>query len=423
MRPVLLAIVVGCTSAPTETELDTGEVETAIVDSTMETMPPAEDSAIAEADAPIEVPRYDLNHLLGTGQSLSVGAVGSPPLNTMQPYGNLMFSRGVIPGGTGLDKLVPLIETTVETMSSGLANNIAKDHVALVSLHGVGGVAYAGLKKGTTPYANGMAQVRAAKALAGGKTYAVRVVTNVHGESDHLNGNKLYGDNLLQWQADYEADIKAITGQSGTIPMLHTQMSSWTKYGQATSLIPQAQLDASRRSGGKLILVGPKYTMAYVSDGVHLSNIGYRLMGEYYAKVYRRVILEGRTWSPLQPRTITRVDKTITIELDVPTPPLELDTVSVTDPGQYGFEVIDDVKPAKILSLALAGPTSVRITLVDPPSGKAMRVRYAYTGTAGAAAGARTGPRGNLRDSDNTPSAYSSLKLYNWCVHFDEPVI
>ena len=36
----------------------------------------------------------DINHVLGTGQSLSVGAVGSPALSTMQPFDNRMFATG-----------------------------------------------------------------------------------------------------------------------------------------------------------------------------------------------------------------------------------------------------------------------------------------------------------------------------------------
>ena len=43
-------------------------------------------------------------------------------------------------------------------------------------------------------------------------------------------------------------------------------------------------------------------------------------------------------------------------------------------------------------------------------------------GTAGAAGGPVTGARGNLRDSDATKSRHD-YPLYNWCVHFDEPVL
>lgn len=155
---------------------------------------------------------------------------------------------------------------------------------------------------------------------------------------------------------------------------------------------------------------------------MHLTNLGYRILGEYYAKVYRRIFLERGTWTPLQPRAIKREMSTITIDFDVPTPPLEFDTTEVTNPGNLGFEVLDNGVPAKILIVSTSGPTTVKVTLAAPPSGKAMRIRYAYTGAVNALGGPKTGARGNLRDSDSTPSAYSPAKLYNWCVHFDETV-
>src|SRR5689334_23156594 len=41
----------------------------------------------------------DLNHVLSTGQSLSVGARGDPPLTTTQPYDNVTFVTGVMSDG------------------------------------------------------------------------------------------------------------------------------------------------------------------------------------------------------------------------------------------------------------------------------------------------------------------------------------
>lgn len=440
----LCALVVSCSSSDdVATEPDVGGdegLDTSGNDGSPDAIvgDDADTNAEADVDAAPPFDFFDINHVLCTGQSLSVGAVGSPPLSIKQPYANLMFEQGVIPGGTALVKLVPLVETAVETMSSGMANDATKsarevlfkgltpprdDHVVLVSCHGVGGQPYSALKKGTVPYANGIAQTKAAKTIADGskRTYVVRVVTNVHGESDHVAMNANYDKDLLQWQSDYETDVKAITGQTSSIPMLHTQMSSFTKYGQATSAIPQLQLDASRASGGKVVLVGPKYTSIYSSDGVHLTNAGYREMGEYYAKVYRQVVLEKKAWLPLGPKTIKREGTAITVDFDVPSPPLVLDTTLVSDPGSFGFEVVDDGKPAKIASVSLAGSTSVKIVLAAAPAG-AVRVRYAFTGIAGAAGGAKTGARGNLRDSDATTSAYGPMKLYNWCVHFDQAV-
>jgi hypothetical protein len=112
-------------------------------------------------------------------------------------------------------------------------------HDLLVSQHGIGGQPYSALKKGGTTacYANGIAQAKAGHdlAIAAGKSYVIRAVTNVHGESDHIALNTAYEANLLEWQADYEADAKALTGQAEGVPMLHSQISSWTRFTCRTS--------------------------------------------------------------------------------------------------------------------------------------------------------------------------------------------
>jgi len=398
------------------------------------------DSATDVADATLLSPTFvyrDINQVLGTGQSLSVGAVGVPTLSLAQPYDNTMFVTGVLAGGTGLTSFKPLIEGSVETLSTSFASLVTKlardvvlvgqpagktSHEMLISAHGIGGTPYVGLKKGTAAYANGLAQAQAGHdlALAAGKTHVVRAVTNVHGESDSQTGNPSYEANLLEWQSSYETDVKAITGQAEGIPMLHSQFSSWTRLAglPTTSIIPAAQLAAHANAPGRIVLVGAKYHLPYVADGVHLTNEGYRHMGEDYAKVYRRVILEGKPWEPVRPKTVTRVGAMITVKMHVPAPPLVIDTTLVSDPGNKGFEWAGGAET--IASVAVSGADTVVVTLSAAPAAGG-RLRYAFTGTSGALGGPTTGARGNLRDSDATPSR-NGYPLYNWCVHFDQAV-
>jgi lysophospholipase L1-like esterase len=376
-----------------------------------------------------------------TGQSLAVGVAGGPALSLAQPFSNLMFNTGVMAGGEGLESFEPLVEgdtipgskAVVETMSSAFANLVTElaradgaEHDLLLSVHALGAKPYAQLKKGTRAYNNGMAQVAAARDIAKklGRRYVVEAVTNVHGESDHAEKSTRYLADLLEWQSDYEKDVKALTGQSEPVPMFQSQISSWTRMmkGTETSAIPGAQLAAHVQSNGKVVLVGPKYHLQYAKDGVHLTNEGYRHMGEDYAKAYRRVVVEGKRWEPLRPIAITRDGAVITIKLVVPSPPLVLDTSLVSDPGSYGFEYSDSsASSPSIAKVELASPDTVVITLSAVPTGDDRHLRYAFTGIRGARSGPQTGARGNLRDSDPTRSR-SGHPLYNWCVHFDEPV-
>jgi hypothetical protein len=371
-----------------------------------------------------------IHHVLGTGQSLASGSGGAPPLSSTQPYDNRMFTTGVLAGGTGLTAFVPLLERDVETMSSSFASLVTKltrdaggKHDMLVSVHAVGGAPYRIMKKGMPAYAVSIAQVNAglAVARAQGLAYDVTAVTSADGGGDHVDKNTHLAGDLAEWQNDYETDVKAITGQTTAVPLFNTQYSSWTEY-DPTSPIPIAQLRAHVEHPGKVIVVGPRYAFLYGPDGVHLTNEGYRQMGEYYARAYRRVVVEHGTWEPLRPKTVTRSGAVITVRFLVPAPPLVFDTKLATNPGNMGFEYADD-GPASptITSVSISGADAVAVTLSAEPTGANRRIRYAYTGTLGAHAGLQTGAHGNLRDSDATPSR-NGYPLYDWCVHFDEQV-
>ena len=424
------------------------------------------DSGSVEPEARPYV-HYDVNHVLSTGQSNSVANDGVPLLTTAQPYSNLMFDVGVMTaadcdgdGCTAYQKpssFLPLVEGDsfwypVETMSSGLANEaarlgLAKNHALLVSVHGRSGNSYGCLRKGSCgwwpdrryvePFAEAMMQVSDAKAIAdaAGKSYAVRAVTAVHGEHDHfayetgesafpMNGTdgvsvvNDYAAGLIEWQKDYEAGVNAITGQTAAVPLFINQFSHWNN--TPSTRIAYMQLDAHLRAPGKVIVVGPTYALGYSSDCLHFTNHAERQLGEYFGKAYARVVLEGKTWEPLRPTQVTIAGNVVTVKFHVPSPPLVFDTTRVSDPGRYGFEWYDaSGAPPAITKVELAGPDTVAVTLASAPTGASKRLRYAYTFTE--CRGTGTVARGNLRDSDTTPSNYG-YELFNWAVHFDVAV-
>lgn len=415
----------------------------------------------------------DINHVLSTGQSNAVANDGKPIVSTTQPYGNLMFDTGVITGG-GCDgdgcrsyqtptAFAPLVEGdtffyAIETMSSGLGNQITKlglerflvgkkRHDVLVSLHGRSGNSYSCLRKGSCdwwpgrgyvqPFEEAMMQVTSAKQLAAaqGKTYGVRAVTAIHGEHDHYAaaaGGSLfplartdgkgmladYGEALEEWQRDYDAAIKAITAQTIDVPLFVSQYSHWNNV--PTTVIAYQQLAAHVRSKGKVNVIGPTYQLPYTSTCLHFTGPGERWLGEYFAKAYAKVVMEGVAWEPLRPIGVSMAGNVVTVKLKVPKPPIVIDTTKVSNPGNYGFEVHDDSGATpSITNVAIVGTDSVAITLSGPLTGANKRVRYAYTFTG--CGGNGTVARGNIRDSDDTMSQ-SGNDLSNWLVHFDEPV-
>lgn len=380
------------------------------------------------------------------GQSLSVGAQGVPLLaattTPTHPETILMFDGTGIDVRMGLDAAAvevtalnpadltgfqPLVSMTKSTrgvtLAEGLGYHMAKaveDRVHFNPRHlffaaGWGGKTYNGIRKTTQPYANLMAAVARAKVLAEAEGWQVWVpcIAFEHGQSD--NGNVNYQTDIETLQADIEADIKAITGQVGDIPFLLSQPSSFLDTAHHGALGIYRAAKANRE---KFCLIGPEYCVPYASDLLHLNNVGNLKIGEYFAKAYMRNIFGMPKPSAVYPTNISAAGSQIDITFAVPSGALTLDTSLITNPGNYGFAVADDDGAVAISSVELLGGDGVRITTATAP-GAGRKVSYGMTGYADPKV-AGQGPRGNLRDMDQTPSIYDGQPLYNWCVHFEE---
>jgi hypothetical protein len=370
-------------------------------------------------------------HVLLTGQSYTKGYDGNPALTISQPYNNVKLNAG-------LTAFVPLIEdanptddnvnAVVESPQSAMGNTITNlvgnSRRMVISTNGIPGATYAQLRKGgsTSAYQDGLNQITAAKniAIGGGYGYTVQAVALMHGPANFANG-LAYEDILNEWQQDYEDDIKAITGQTGSIPMFIDQSSNFTAYNLATAPLVIAQYNAAKNNPD-IYMVGPKYQLTYAVDNIHLPNTGYRWWGEYFGKAIAHVA-NGETVTALMPAQVVRNGNVISARFDVPKGPIVFDTINVPAQTNKGFEYTDDSSSASISSVAIDGTDTVRITLNTVPTGANPKLRYAYTGVPGGRPGADStnGARGNLRDSDDTVSLYGN-NLYNWAVHFEEAI-
>src|SRR5262249_36614338 len=144
----------------------------------------------------------------------------------------------------------------------------------------------------------------AIKRIAGTKTYGVAAIFLTHGESDAGNAN--YENDMLQFWSDYNADIKAATGQTESIPLFTNQQHGIYMYkqGQAPTNINTSTLlqwKAGLDHPEAIVCVGPKYQYSYYTDWLHLVPLGYELMGEKYAEAFNQHVLLGQPWQPLQP--------------------------------------------------------------------------------------------------------------------------
>jgi hypothetical protein len=386
----------------------------------------------------------DYQHLIIYGQSLSVGAQSYPVLSRANVPGNYMlgeqiwinyYNRGP------RNALQPLIgkianqtqngDTTMYAFSTsgtitaecplyGTVNHLQQKiggHFIATSC-GTSGMSIEELSKESQTkayYANdftGAVTFGKAATAALGKTISCPAIFWMQGENNYAqtgsgltsgtqstNDKNAYKQLFLTLKNNMQNDIVSKYGQSEKPVLITYQVGCQYTKGKELS-IGMAQLEASNEYAD-IICAGPVYPMP--DRGGHLDPNGYRWFGEILAKVYYKTQVLGEDFRPLQPKEIIRTDnpKQIKIRYHVPAPPLVLDTWTVKQYTNYGFEVYKSGAKQSISSVAIEGD-GVLLTCTQDLSGAAIEVAYAGSATSG---------HGNLRDSDDYPSVFTYLDL------------
>jgi hypothetical protein len=414
-------------------------------------------------------PAWNWIGVIGTGQSLSVGGHGSvaaqPFGNTTQPFHNLKLSLGsaAVPPFDATSpalSMVALIEP-IRPVASGypsaypaniygqsyhtaMANQISTltmialghDTVTAHTEVGEAGQPFSVISKGATDtgttgraYAASLFEAAAIARLSQkvGKSYGVGAIVLTHGEADA--GSATFESDVLAMWTDYNQDLRAATGQTASIPLIQSQQHSVPTTAGSTSPATLAQWQSGLDHPGDIICSGPKYQYPYISDATHLTNPGYQQLGEKYAEVFAQRVILGNMWQPLQPISVERSGRVITVHFHVPSPPLAWDTtLPAPHASAYkewaqgrGFEVASGGTRVTIASVALSGSDAVQITCASDLPASGTTVAYALTadGTTRANGTVRWGL---LRDSDATVGASSGATLPNYCVAFEMSV-
>jgi hypothetical protein len=408
--------------------------------------------------------------VIGSGQSLSVGAQATEVAGTTPSYQNLKLSLGGArvppfdPTHPSLS-LVPLVEPIRplastypsaypqniygETPHTAMASQIsalvqatfASDYVTVHSVVGENGQGMTRLEKAAVETVNGATSLGRAYAAtlfevaaiqrlarAQGKSYGVGAIILTHGETDA--GNEHYQADLVELWKDYNEDLKAITGQAESIPLLVTQQHGFG-FTPGSSSGASASTLAAWRVGVEhprdIVCVGPKYQYPYAADNFHLGTRGYQLLGEKYGEVfYERVVL-GRDWRPLQPTRVSVEGRVVRVQFHVPVPPLTWDE-ALPAPHQTaltewrsgrGFELLAGDTPIAIESVSISGDTVAITSAVDLPRGAVL----GYAITSDGAVLANTSRRwGQLKDSDALVGALTRQAQPNYAVAFAWPL-
>ena len=388
----------------------------------------------------------DINHFLFYGQSLSVGAAGGPVLSTAQPYSNITFNGGPRAAAGDYSAFKPLVEDAIspapdgggnrsETPCSGAANYAVElaameggvqpsSHVVLASTAGHGGYSIDQLKKGTAWYQKVIDHVTAAKTLAttAAKSYAVHAFTWIQGETDTDQNTKTqpaYRDLLSQLQRDVEADAMAISGQDRPVPCVTYQVT----YGVVkTPNMALAQLELAQ-TNSRFFLATPCYHLPFASDKTHLTAAGYKWLGHYFGRAYKRLVMDGAKPQFINPVSAVCRGTVLSIRFKVPVTPLVLDAATLAATTDHGFKVQDETGALTLTSIRVVNGNTVQATL-NRVLGANPTARYGLD-YLGIGLAILNGASGNLRDSESASVSIGGVSrpLYNVCPHFQLPII
>jgi hypothetical protein len=180
---------------------------------------------------------------------------------------------------------------------------------------------------------------------------------------------------------------------------------------------------------GQFVCTGPKYQYPVNpdNDGIHLSATGYQLLGEKTAQVYHERVILGHDWQPLQPTTVSRNGRVVTVNFNVPVPPLVFD-MKLDAPliaawvNGNGFELWSGSTNIMIQSVAISG-SSVQITAGSDLPASGLMVGYAMADQGAQMKVASKAVRwGRLRDSDPFIGSTTKMANPNYAVSFQLPV-
>jgi hypothetical protein len=375
-----------------------------------------------------------LLHIISMGQSIGSGDDSFPVVTTANTgYGNFQFRRGVHtwhlnqPADCAAPQtrpasdfeLTPIVAgeiatLTGETIASGVVDSLkrsaglgANTHI-LFSFEGVGDKRLRDLDKlhddttdprslDPTPggfYKTSIDDVRRAKLQAdsNGWTYEVSAITWMQGEKnndqrlddwdsplDYASFLSAYAQDLITLKNDWNADILPITMQMHRIPLF--------SYQTVYSIAGQAQLLASDLDP-EIYVVSPTYYMYSALNSfnpltgtwgnlVHLTGDSERWLGAQFAKVMKRVLIDGQSWQPLRPIAAwASADRqTVFVRYHVPVPPIVIDDSFM--PAAAGAGLFIPAGPP-VTAASVYSADTIALTLQSPlPAAGTFTLEYA----------------------------------------------
>ncbi|KAB2692648.1 hypothetical protein F9K79_22405 [Ochrobactrum sp. Kaboul] len=398
-------------------------------------------------------------HLMGYGQSLSLGVLGIPALTTDSSADDIMFSSGIrrpIQGRPEDDFFKPLAETNTGSRGEtgvaaavemfrltlaemGRVSPSALDFEILGSSAGRAGASISGLLPGSKNYQGLLDDVKEGLYLADEEQRSYRYLATLwsNGETDQLKGTdrSAYISRLQTLAGSVRSHVSHVSKGSWQPPLLAYQPSSHRTYlarrkpiTPETPEIALAIREAAHSSDG-IYCIMPLYWGDFV-DGIHATNYTYQQIGKYYGRALARLFYANENNLPLPALALDLekanwIDKRVFLKFSVPHPPIVFDTKWVKEASNMGFDLWKpngELDRNAISNVSIVSANEVAVTFANEPS-QGSRLSYAFGRPDDPMTGGRMdGPRGNLRDSDTgsyTVKDGGIRNLYNWSLIFE----
>ena len=237
------------------------------------------------------------------------------------------------PGG-----LISMGQATKQLYGLDLAIT-GKQHI--ISNVGIGGQNIAQLMTGANwTLISGAISAFAALATASGKVAKLCAIPFTIGQNDMTDGTSTatFKANAIAFRQQVIDAWNTASGRSDDPPMFMVTVGSFNDAGNILA-IPQAMIELGQEYPTKFINCGPAYQFTY-SDGVgvHYANTGSKSLGYVLGWGQYLYLVRGRIWATPTLDTTERVGPLLRLNyMDVFTAPLQFNTSWVTDPGDYGF--------------------------------------------------------------------------------------
>jgi hypothetical protein len=305
-------------------------------------------------------------------------------------------------------------ELSIYNMARILSDNTSQDTIICIFPGGQGATTIANLSKGSVPYQSFINNIASAhqESVSRGWSFYVTAICWMQGESDIVDYPETNYQVLIKkiWK-DMNADILQITQQTDSIPFICYQANSLSRaehfhannYICKETEVPQTFVNLLN-SDKWFWASGPTYPYSCVKEKIHINAWGQQQIGSLAAKSVLNILRRKERCKGLIPKTVSINGNNVCITLNIPSPPLIIDTIQVNKAKNYGFSVIND-NNCNIIKSVYINNNGIIVECKESP--RNCFVRYAVNGDY-MKSGRLHGPRGNLRDTEN-----------NWCYQFN----